>query len=101
MPFADRDVQCVSCGVMFVFSSGEQEFFLEKGFVNAPKRCKQCKARMQGGGGRRTIETHVTCSECGSDTTVPFKPTRGKPVLCRMCFANGPKPSNIVAAGAP
>ena len=49
MPFVDRDVLCVSCGVEFVFSAGEQEFFREKGFVNEPKHCKQCKAKRQGG----------------------------------------------------
>jgi CxxC-x17-CxxC domain-containing protein len=98
MPFADRDVLCTGCGAMFVFSAGEQEFFHEKGFTNQPKYCKQCKAKRQGGGGQRTIETHVTCSECGSNTTVPFEPTQGKPVLCRTCFTNRPRASNIVAA---
>jgi CxxC-x17-CxxC domain-containing protein len=98
MPFADREVLCVGCGATFVFSAGEQEFFREKGFVNEPKHCKQCKVKRQGGGGRRLSETHVICSECGSDTTVPFKPTQGKPVLCRACFANRPKAPNIVAA---
>lgn len=39
MPFADRDVLCASCGVMFVFSAGEQQFFHEKGFTNDPKHC--------------------------------------------------------------
>jgi CxxC-x17-CxxC domain-containing protein len=98
MTFVDRDVQCVSCGVMFVFSSGEQQFFRDKGFTNEPKHCKQCKAKRQGTTGRRQVETHVTCSECGKQTTVPFKPTQGKPVLCRVCFANRPKASSIVAA---
>lgn len=98
MAFTDRDVRCVGCGAQFVFSAGEQQFFQEKGFTNEPKHCKQCKAKRQGGGGRRTNETHVTCSECGSDTTVPFKPTQGRPVMCRTCFANRPKAPNIVAA---
>lgn len=96
--FNDRDVLCVSCGATFVFSAGEQQFFQEKGFTNVPKHCKQCKAKKQGSTGRRRIETHVTCSQCGSDTTVPFKPTQGKPVLCRTCFANRPKASEIAAA---
>ena len=48
MPFADRDVLCVSCGLEFVFSAGEQEFFHEKGFINEPKHCKQCKAKRAG-----------------------------------------------------
>tara|TARA_Y100000310_G_C20670871_1_gene810212 strand:+ start:645 stop:809 length:165 start_codon:yes stop_codon:yes gene_type:complete len=28
----------------------------------------------------------ATCSECGQDCEVPFKPTEGKPVYCRDCF---------------
>ena len=26
------------------------------------------------------------CSQCGRETTVPFKPTQGRPVYCRECF---------------
>jgi CxxC-x17-CxxC domain-containing protein len=32
------------------------------------------------------VETRTTCSGCGKETTVPFKPTQGRPVLCRECF---------------
>jgi CxxC-x17-CxxC domain-containing protein len=28
----------------------------------------------------------VVCAECGATTTVPFKPTSGRPVYCRDCF---------------
>jgi CxxC-x17-CxxC domain-containing protein len=35
-------------------------------------------------------ETRTTCSECGTETTVPFKPTQGRPVLCRSCFQKQP-----------
>ena len=28
----------------------------------------------------------AVCHTCGVDTTVPFKPTQGRPVLCRSCF---------------
>jgi len=28
----------------------------------------------------------VICDKCGKHTTVPFRPTNGKPVLCRECF---------------
>jgi CxxC-x17-CxxC domain-containing protein len=31
-------------------------------------------------------ETRTTCSDCSAETTVPFKPTQGRPVLCRSCF---------------
>ncbi|MHA2162623.1 MAG: CxxC-x17-CxxC domain-containing protein [Candidatus Thorarchaeota archaeon] len=29
-----------------------------------------------------------TCSDCGKEAEVPFKPTEGRPVYCRDCFAN-------------
>ena len=28
----------------------------------------------------------ATCSECGEECEVPFKPTEGKPVRCSECF---------------
>ncbi|MBI2547951.1 hypothetical protein HYW21_01235 [Candidatus Woesearchaeota archaeon] len=30
----------------------------------------------------------ATCSECGNECEVPFKPTEGRPVFCRTCYAN-------------
>lgn len=43
-----------------------------------------------GGGPRRNFgprEMHkATCSECGNECEVPFKPTEGKPVYCKECF---------------
>jgi len=30
----------------------------------------------------------VTCSDCGIETEVPFKPTEGRPVYCRDCLPN-------------
>jgi len=27
------------------------------------------------------------CTECGKECEVPFKPTEGRPVFCRECFA--------------
>src|ERR1019366_1781167 len=98
MNLTDRELKCAKCGEMFVFSAGEQEFFQRKGFTNEQKRCKQCKAKRQGGGGRRRIETHVTCTECGRNTTVPFNPTQDKPVLCATCFSHKPKAPDIAAA---
>ncbi len=28
----------------------------------------------------------VKCTSCGKATTVPFEPTKGKPVYCKPCF---------------
>ncbi|GEM_PF-972651 len=29
----------------------------------------------------------ATCSDCGQECEVPFKPTEGRPVYCRNCFS--------------
>jgi len=34
----------------------------------------------------------VTCSECGKETEVPFKPDGERPVYCRDCFQKHRKP---------
>ena len=94
MEFHDRILKCAECGAEFVFTAGEQMFFAEKGFRNEPKRCKACKAKRaqspasansSGNSGHRA-ETRTTCSQCGKETTVPFRPTQGRPVYCRECF---------------
>jgi len=36
--------------------------------------------------GGRSQMFSATCSECGDDCEVPFKPTGGRPVLCSKCF---------------
>jgi CxxC-x17-CxxC domain-containing protein len=36
---------------------------------------------------RREVEmTKVTCSSCGVECEVPFKPTSSKPLFCNDCF---------------
>jgi len=93
MEFVDRELTCVDCGAEFVFTAGEQVFFHDKQFKNDPKHCKKCNAR-RNGGLRKPVrsETQVTCAECGSETSVPFKPMQGRPVLCRACFQKVARP---------
>ncbi len=31
----------------------------------------------------------ATCSECGNECEIPFKPTEGRPVKCDACFRKG------------
>ena len=41
------------------------------------------------------------CADCGSSTTVPFRPTQDRPVYCRLCFnARRNGPSKAVKAPA-
>ena len=43
--------------------------------------------RRGGGFNRGPREMHdVTCSECGAQTQVPFKPAEGRPVYCKDCY---------------
>ena len=85
MEFQDKVLKCVDCGKDFIFTAGEQLFFHDKQFHNDPKRCKACKLK-RGGGSSVRAETRTHCSVCGQETTVPFRPTQGRPVLCRSCF---------------
>jgi CxxC-x17-CxxC domain-containing protein len=108
--FEDKVIVCADCGAEFVHSAADQQRYAERGFTNEPKRCRQCreKRKTQGGGGggrsggggggggagggrsgfgRPQRESYeVTCAECGAVTTVPFKPTSGRPVYCRDCY---------------
>lgn len=95
----DKELTCRDCNTPFTFSASEQDFFAEKGFTNEPGRCPSCRAaRKQSndrGGGysrgndRPQREMHtVTCSACGKETEVPFRPSGDRPVYCRECFSS-------------
>ena len=85
--YADKTMTCKECGSEFVFTAGEQEFYAERGFVNAPQRCKTCRdARKKSDRGEREMFT-ATCAACGVDAKVPFRPREDRPVYCSECFA--------------
>jgi CxxC-x17-CxxC domain-containing protein len=90
MEYRDKTLVCIECHQPFVWTAGEQLFYADKNFKNEPKRCKDCKAKRNSRGGgpvaRERVETATTCSQCGKETTVPFRPTQGRPVYCKECF---------------
>ena len=91
MEFQDRILRCVDCSNEFIWTAGEQQFFADKNFKNEPKRCKACKAKRASRPAgamvaRERVETVTNCSNCGRETTVPFRPTQGRPVFCKECF---------------
>lgn len=117
MSFVDKTLTCRDCGSEFVFTVGEQEFFAEKGFTNAPTRCVSCrrarKAQANGGassgyggsysgssyssGGYRSERPErqmfeAVCSGCGQTALVPFEPRLDKPVYCNDCFRSRRQP---------
>ena len=94
--YADKTIRCRDCGMDFVFSSGEQEFYASKGLVNEPQRCQSCRAIAKqnralgiagggGNGGQREMHAAV-CAECGGQALVPFLPRNDRPVYCSNCF---------------
>ncbi len=82
--YEDEKLICEDCGSEFVFTAGEQEFYATRGLVNKPKRCPECRKNRRQKNRRKLYE--VTCSKCGCQTKVPFKPIEGKEVYCKDCF---------------
>jgi CxxC-x17-CxxC domain-containing protein len=102
MEFQDRVLKCVDCGEDFVFTAGEQIFFHDKQFTNLPKRCKACKLKRAPSHGTPNNftknETAAVCAGCGKETTLPFRPTQGRPVFCRECFGQQKNSSGVAAS---
>ena len=96
MELRDKTLTCVECGEEFLFSADEQLFFREKGFLHERKRCGSCKAKRAQGPAR--VQAMAICSACGRSTIVPFRPHRGRLVLCRSCFRGNMQERVWVAA---
>ena len=93
--YTDKTIQCRDCGMDFIFSAGEQQFYAEKGLMNQPQRCPGCRSvakqnRALGIAGAPTNgqrEMHAAvCAECGGQALVPFLPRNDRPVYCSNCF---------------
>jgi CxxC-x17-CxxC domain-containing protein len=86
--YEDKTLQCKECGADFTFTSGEQEFYSEKGFENEPQRCKSCRTARKSSSKSEREMFVATCASCGKEAKVPFKPREDRPVYCSECFAN-------------
>jgi len=117
MGFEDINLICKGCGADFLFTAGEQDFYRQKGLVNQPGRCHDCRqnrrlAAVQNNS--QVIEqtlpelqqvqvenpipavitstvkenTKIICAACGKNTTVPFRPRLSRPVFCYDCYNN-------------
>ena len=108
MTYSDRSLTCADCGQSFDFTSSEQQFYADRGFTE-PRRCQSCRASRKaargdtgsgsgggsysggsGGGydrGPREMFS-ATCSSCGREAQVPFRPSGAKPVYCSDCFSS-------------
>jgi CxxC-x17-CxxC domain-containing protein len=82
----DKIIICKDCHSTFLFSSGEQGFFLEKGLLNEPQRCPVCREQRRRERAVYHRTSTVTCADCGQETTVPFVPRLNLPVYCDGCY---------------
>ena len=70
----------------FVITDTQPEAPPGTGLLNDLATCPDCLREMADPSNRRYGYAFTTCSACGKDTTVPFRPTQGRPVFCKECF---------------
>ncbi len=89
MEFRDKQLECVECHGRFVWTAAGQLYYHDHRLKNEPRHCKKCRTRQKElePGGRERVTTAITCSRCGREATVHFRPTQGRPVLCEECFS--------------
>lgn len=85
--YEDKTLTCKDCGEEFIFTAGEQEFYAEKGFVNEPQRCKNCRTARKNATRPQREMHEAVCDECGGVARVPFEPNGDRPIYCSACFA--------------
>ena len=118
---SDKTLVCADCNQEFVFTSSEQQFYADRQF-SEPRRCASCRAAKKaargdsGGGGYSSGGRDggysggsrsgggfssgpremfsATCSSCGREAQVPFRPSGAKPVYCSDCFTSQRASSN-------
>ena len=108
MTYVDRTLNCVDCGVEFIHSAADQEYYQQKGFASATPSAAPAAAPAGGRPATAAATTSATsaaraatsaattarpastsrsiCSSCGNQAQVPFKPRMDRPVYCSDCF---------------
>lgn len=88
----DKILNCIECGLAFVFSEDEQKRHRQRGYGHEPRRCPPCRADAR----RRRKEMpprgpapgpgHVTaCASCGVEVFQDHPPAPGSQALCDNC----------------
>lgn len=64
--YQDKLLNCRECGMDFIFSGREQEFYVQKGFDHEPTRCVQCRSQR-----RRERNVVTNSAAVGSQSRTP------------------------------
>ena len=102
----DKTLTCADCGLQFVFTARDQEFYADRQF-SEPRRCPSCRAARKAARGEGSSNSYssgggsgygynsapremfsATCDGCGREARVPFRPSGSKPVYCSDCFSS-------------
>ncbi len=114
----DKTLTCADCNQEFSFTASEQQFYADRQFTEPRRcpSCRAARKASRGdaggggyssggysGGGRsgggyssgsggyssgpREMFS-ATCSSCGREAQVPFRPSGAKPVYCSDCFTS-------------
>ena len=106
MTYVDRTLTCVDCGVEFIHSAADQEYYAAEGLRQRPEAlhelprqpARRPRRRLRRPRHRRPARLRarrrppareyfaVLCSSCGNQAQVPFKPRMDRPVYCSDCF---------------
>ncbi len=85
MIFKDIILVCIDCHREFIFTAGEQSFYADKGLLNEPRRCPDCRNRRRQER-EQGIEYPIICANCGREAIVTFVPREDRPVFCEDCY---------------
>lgn len=83
----DKELTCIDCGKIFIFTVAEQNIYNEKGYTHEPKRCLKDRKNRKNSRLSGQVSYKITCRNCGDTDTVSFEPKEGRQVLCGICFA--------------
>ena len=88
--FQDKALICRDCSKEFIFTAGEQEFFVTKKF-HTPTRCKECRTKRKNMNASPNLNPQrelyeITCAKCGGKDKIPFKPVEGRALYCKACY---------------
>ena len=92
MEFQDKTLNCVDCGDRLHLDGRRAALLRRQELQERAEALQGLQGQARGapagagGVGRERVETTTNCSACGKETTVPFRPTQGRPVFCRECF---------------
>lgn len=88
MVYQDQTIKCRDCSKEFIFTVRDQEFFAQRGFTNAPTRCRDCRDKR-----KKTVEAagnkvlyKIACKACGKSGEMATEPRKPEDVLCSECF---------------